>query len=269
VRFGRSGHRSRKVRRLGCLCTFTILPLLLLLNIVPTSMLTFVTGTCHDRRPSRPSRVEGKLARQFFSGESEVERLRQENAELKQKLQRSSKLTNMLASASNLCSRAVEGVKDWFGGRASNGGGAPSRQQGAQVDWFNDRDSRDSALMPGSSSAPSLFASLFGSLFKLAFGDVASNIDAVRSAAAEVVEQSGHLGPTPRVGPVMSQSYSSININGHQTSSVNLQFQMTGESRSGIVSCQATIASGEVSVRDIRLDGRPVEISKASGFIDV
>jgi len=247
-----------------------LLPFLLFAIQQPATS-TFMTGrsSFHNRHGwLRPSRVERKLERNFFNGESEVERLRQENAELKQKLERSSKLQDWAAGVSNLCSRAVEGVKAWFNGKEGSSG-APTRQRGREVDWFSDSDSRDLSLLPSRSFAPSLLGSLFGSIFKLAFGDVSSNVDAVRATAAEAVMRSGRLGPSPRTGPVVSQSYSSININGMQTSSVSLQFQMTGESRQGIVSCQATIAGGEVNVNDIRLDGSRVEISAASGFIDV
>jgi len=59
---------------------------------------------------------------------------------------------------------------------------------------------------------------------------------------------------------------------GKKTAQVQLQFQVLGETRSGMAACTASILpGGDVQLQDVRLDGVPIDSSGGapSGVIDV
>mmetsp|Transcript_36348 Transcript_36348/g.93710 ORF Transcript_36348/g.93710 Transcript_36348/m.93710 type:complete len:271 (-) Transcript_36348:54-866(-) len=110
-------------------------------------------------------------------------------------------------------------------------------------------------------------ASLVGGLLK----DSQSDIQAVLDQAQSALRRSGRCGPNPQVGPILGQSYASMNINGQKSAQVQLQFQVQGD-KIYSASCSAVIQDNGVELRDLQVDGSGVDISGASsvgGVIDV
>lgn len=202
-----------------------------------------------------------RVARGFW-GESEVDRLRRENAELKQKLgegeqSSSSKSGGILDSVG----QAARGLTRLFGGSKDESIDVASRSAGL-------------SQLPGTFG---LVTSLIKPIFGLVGGMMQaaqSDVDVVMAAAESAVLRSGRLGSRVERGPIMSQSYSSMNFNGQQTTNLQLQFGVQGDRGSGTVSCDASISGGEVEFRDLRLDGSSLDWrggggAGQSGVIDV
>mmetsp|Transcript_38833 Transcript_38833/g.77006 ORF Transcript_38833/g.77006 Transcript_38833/m.77006 type:complete len:273 (+) Transcript_38833:56-874(+) len=108
-----------------------------------------------------------------------------------------------------------------------------------------------------------LLTGVAGALFKVASGLVQSSQDDVQlvlEEARQAMQRSGQLGSSVVCGPIYSQQYSSMNINGRQTTQVKLQFQVQGEAASGMAACDASVgANGVVDLRDLRLNGVPID----------
>ncbi|CAK9047728.1 unnamed protein product [Durusdinium trenchii] len=182
--------------------------------------------------------VQAATARRFFGGESEVDRLRRENEELKKKLGRESE------GGGNFIEKIGNGIKSLFGG-----------------------NKEPSALADGPSFGG---LGLLGSLLQPAIGMMGSllkgsqdDIDRVLSEAQTLITRSGRVGSSVECGPIYRQSYSSMNINGRQTTQVQLQFQVQGD-RTGMASCSASIGPDGVDFQDLSLDGQPVATSGPS-----
>jgi hypothetical protein len=200
-------------------------------------------------------------------GESEVERLRRENEELKQKLEGS--------SDENMFTKMVKGVKSLLGlGRSEI---QKSTEQ--KVQQTQDSAAKSSLSWPFGGASTSLGAlGLFGALLKPVLGIMGNllqssqnDIDAVLTEAQSALLRSGQLGSRVECGPIYSQSYSSMNINGQQSAQVQLQFQAKGDKRSGMATCSASISPEGVQIRDLKLDGSYIDASAGprSGVIDV
>eukprot|EP00437_Effrenium_voratum_P024293 CAMPEP_0181411356 /NCGR_PEP_ID=MMETSP1110-20121109/7833_1 /TAXON_ID=174948 /ORGANISM="Symbiodinium sp., Strain CCMP421" /LENGTH=257 /DNA_ID=CAMNT_0023533973 /DNA_START=42 /DNA_END=815 /DNA_ORIENTATION=+ len=108
---------------------------------------------------------------------------------------------------------------------------------------------------------------LFGNLMK----DSRDDTQAVLSEAQTILTRSGELGSRVQCGPIFSQSYSSMNINGRQSKQVQLQFQAKGDSKSGMVTCSASIGDKGVTFNSLSLDGRNLDASggPSGNVIDV
>lgn len=211
-------------------------------------------GVTH--RPS--STVQPLVARGFFGGgDPEVEKLRRENAELKRKLNEGEQSAPK-GGILDKVGEAAQGLRGLFGG------------------------SKDRSLdVARGSSLPSALG-LVGSLIKPMIGLVGnmlqaaqSDVAVVQDAAEAAVLRSGRLGSRVERGPTMSQSYSSMNINGQQTTQLQLQYQVQGDRGVGTVYCDASVKpGGDVEFRDLRLDGNALDWRGGggggqSGVIDV
>lgn len=209
------------------------------------------------------SRSPGQLVptrRRLSGSESETDRLRQENAELKEQLKKQEQKSG---SGFDPLGWIRQGVQKLLG---------------RKEDKEDNEDKADRQLSPpvqlpgplelaGSLLGP--IGRFFGGLLQGAKGDV----DAVMDAAEAAILRSGRLGTRVKRGAVLSQSYSSIDINGQQTIQVSLKFQVQGESATGLASCSASVSPGTgVEFRDLRLDGSPIDTRSSGaggGVIDV
>jgi len=199
---------------------------------------------------------------------SELERLREENKELKGRL------------------RQQEGSGGGGGGVGGGGGEGPVKKLSEMFsnligrgDKAREKSSRSGLAAPMGSLPGAL--GLAGSLLKPLFGMVGGmlqaaqgDVGAVTEAARVAILRSGRLGSRVECGQIFSQSYASMNINGQQTTQVRLQFQVQGERGTGMASCDASLGpDSRVSFRDLRLDGSPIDVSTgdsgASSVIDV
>jgi len=105
-----------------------------------------------------------------------------------------------------------------------------------------------------------------------AVAGASDDVAAVKEATRDVLLRSGQLGSRVTVGSTVQQMYSSTSFNGQKTAQVQLQFQVLGETRSGMAACTASILpGGDVQLQDVRLDGVPIDSSGGapSGVIDV
>jgi len=240
-------------------------------------------GLGTSRLPARGSR---RTPRRLWE-DSEVERLRRENERLRSRLRQqdeealrreNERLRSRLrqeqqeeargsggGSSEGLIQKIANGVKSLFGQ------GDSDRRDS------NRKDVAESALTPSLGTLPGALGlvggllmplmKMAGGLFKEAQGGVESVLDASRAA----ILRSGRLGSRVECGQIYSQSYASMNINGRQTTQVQLQFQVKGERGTGMASCDASIGpDGAVNFRDLRLDGSPVDTTSGSTrIIDV
>ena len=187
--------------------------------------------------------TEALTLRNFFGG-NELDRLRRENAELKQKLEAEGG-----AEGGGLIEKIGNGIKSLFGGKKS----APLAERSSSMGILG------ALLQPA--------IGMLGNLFK----DSQEDIGKVLSEVEVILARSGRLGSSVECGPIYSQSYSSMNINGRQSTQVQLQFQAKGDQRSGMATCSAAIQSNGVDIRSLTLDGQPVDQSSGSSgdVIDV
>eukprot|EP00933_Yihiella_yeosuensis_P029520 TRINITY_DN23151_c0_g5_i1.p1 TRINITY_DN23151_c0_g5~~TRINITY_DN23151_c0_g5_i1.p1 ORF type:complete len:285 (-),score=64.17 TRINITY_DN23151_c0_g5_i1:71-925(-) len=201
-----------------------------------------------------------------WSEDSEIERLRRENQELKQKM----KEENWLQKLAN-------GVKSFFGlgdeKKTGETSAAKTAEPLASSSTSSDLASPFSSAL-GLPAAFGLVGSLIRPMFSLFSGLLKSSQDdvqAVLSEAQAALLRSGRLGSRVECGPIYSQSYSSMNINGQQSAQVQLQFQAKGDGGSGMATCSARISGGGVQISDLKLDGQPVDTSSTGGgnVIDV
>lgn len=186
--------------------------------------------------------VQTRTARMFFGGESELSRLKRENAELKKKLGEEDE-----PKGSNFIEKIGNSIKSLFGG-----------------------DKKDPAPLAEASSFPGALG-ILGSFLRPAFGmmgsllkDSQDDIQSVLSEAEKILTRSGRLGSRVECGPIFSQSYSSMNINGQQSTQVQLQFEVKGDQRSGTASCSASIGPDGVSFRNLSVDGQPIDTNGPS-----
>eukprot|EP00438_Fugacium_kawagutii_P007445 Skav210454 [mRNA] locus=scaffold1297:265595:266203:+ [translate_table: standard] len=196
---------------------------------------------CHRDQP--------RTTRCFFGGESEINRLKRENEELKKKLAEEDR-----EKGGSIIEKIGNGIKSLFG------------------------EKKDPAPLAEASSFPGVFGML-GTLLRPAFGmlgsllkDSQDDIQSVLSEAETILARSGRLGSRVECGPIFSQSYSSMNINGQQSTRVQLQCQAKGDQRSGTVSCSASIGPDGVTFQNLSLDGQAVDTgpsSPGSNVIDV
>eukprot|EP00929_Paragymnodinium_shiwhaense_P032833 TRINITY_DN18142_c0_g1_i4.p1 TRINITY_DN18142_c0_g1~~TRINITY_DN18142_c0_g1_i4.p1 ORF type:complete len:331 (+),score=56.70 TRINITY_DN18142_c0_g1_i4:91-993(+) len=202
-------------------------------------------------------RLRGTGRRLFGgSGSSEEERLRKENEELRRRLGEGS-----TKSEGGLLDKIGQGFKSMFG-------------------LSKTEQKQDLSTGAGSAGAiaPAALFGLLGAVIKPMFQMMGSLLQAsqndvgmVQEAARQALQRSGRLGSKVECGPIMGQSYSSMNINGQQNARVQLQFQVQGEKGTGTASCSANIANGSVEIQDLRLDGAWVDPTApaVSGVIDV
>ena len=193
--------------------------------------------------------VQPRTVRRFFGGESELSRLKRENAELKKKLGEEDD-----QKGSSFIEKIGNGIKSLFGG-----------------------EKKDPAPLADASSFPGALG-LLGSFLRPAIGmmgsllkDSQDDIQTVLSEAETLLTRSGRLGSRVECGPIFSQSYSSMNINGQQSTQVQLQFQVKGDQRAGTASCSASIGPDGVTFNNLSLDGQAVDTSgpSAGNVIDV
>ena len=216
---------------------------------------SFATGSIQFSS-SQP--VQSRTTRMFFGGESELSRLKRENAELKKKLgeEDEPKGSNFIEKIGNSIEKIGNSIKSLFGG-----------------------DKKDPAPLAATSSLPGALG-ILGSFLRPAIGmmgsllkDSQDDIQSVLSEAEKILIRSGRLGSRVECGPIFSQSYSSMNINGQQSTQVQLQFQVKGDQRSGTASCSASIGPDGVSFRNLSVDGQPIDTNGpsagSSNVIDV
>lgn len=192
--------------------------------------------------PTSLQPAQPRTVRTFFGGESELSRLKRENAELKKKLGEEDE-----PKGSNFIEKIGNSIKSLFGGDKKDPAPlaeAPSFPGGLGI--------------LGSFLRPAI--GMMGSLLKDSQGDIQS----VLSEAEKILTRSGRLGSRVECGPIFSQSYSSMNINGQQSTQVQLQFQVKGDQRSGTASCSASIGPDGVSFRNLSVDGQPIDTSGPS-----
>ena len=188
--------------------------------------------------------VQTRTARMFFGGESELSRLKRENAELKKKLGEDE------PKGSNFIEKIGNSIKSLFGG---------DKKEPAPLAEASSSSSFPGGLgILGSFLRPAI--GMMGSLLK----DSQDDIQSVLSEAEKILTRSGRLGSRVECGPVFSQSYSSMNINGQQSTQVQLQFQVKGDQRSGTASCSASIGPDGVSFRSLSVDGQAIDTSGPS-----
>lgn len=227
-----------------------------LLNLrVPSPDFLSQVSRLHAPPKGQPSRfaascptpgAEALTVRNLFGG-NEVDRLRRENAELKQKLGEA----EGSAEGGGIIEKIGNGIKSLFGGKKES---APLAER-----------SFPSMGIVGALLQPAI--GMLGSLFK----DSQEDIGKVLSEVEVILARSGRLGSRVECGPIYSQSYSSMNINGRQSTQVQLQFQAKGDQGSGMVTCSASIQSNGVDIQSLSLDGQPVDQSSGSSgnVIDV
>ena len=199
--------------------------------------------------PVQNSLRPAHTARRFFGGESELDRLQRENAELKKKLGETQN-----GQGGGIIEKIGNGIKSLFGGEKKDS--APLSQP-----------SFPTLGLLGSFLQPAI--RMMGSLLK----DSQDDIQTVLAEAESILTRSGRLGSGVTCGPIFSQSYSSMNINGQQSTRVQLQFQAKGDQRSGTASCSASIGPDGVNFQNLSLDGQPIDTSgpsaSAGNVIDV
>ncbi|CAE7809325.1 unnamed protein product [Symbiodinium sp. CCMP2456] len=163
------------------------------------------------------------------------------------------------------------------GSSSSSGGGVIEKIGNAVKSLFGGGEPKEPGPIVGSSALPGM-GGLLGALIKPAFGMLGNllkgsqeDMQKVMSEAQTLLTRSGRLGSRVECGPVYSQSYSSMNINGQQSTQVALQFQAQGDAGAGTVSCSATIVDGGVNFQDLRLDGAALDTSpgRDDNVIDV
>jgi len=187
-------------------------------------------------------------------GETELERLRRENQELK-------KIARLRRKNEELKSRLQEeahprnlsqGARSLFG--LTHRGWSPPANlwQGGFPAMWEGFMSRPFWLMD-SASEPAR-----------------STMDAVQDKALAGILHSGRLGSCLEAGPVSRSSYSSVEFNGQRVTQVQLSFGVEGERGSGLASCRASVGPDrEVEIQDLWLDGDrvdapPVEVDGSS-----
>lgn len=102
--------------------------------------------------------------------------------------------------------------------------------------------------------------------------DSQDDVQRVLVEAESALLRSGRFGARVTCGPILGQSYASMNINGQKSAQVQLQFQVQGETKSSTASCAANIGpSGEIELRDLRADGVSINarVDNRGGIIDV
>eukprot|EP00418_Pyrodinium_bahamense_P097152 CAMPEP_0179030856 /NCGR_PEP_ID=MMETSP0796-20121207/10776_1 /TAXON_ID=73915 /ORGANISM="Pyrodinium bahamense, Strain pbaha01" /LENGTH=306 /DNA_ID=CAMNT_0020727041 /DNA_START=65 /DNA_END=986 /DNA_ORIENTATION=- len=209
-----------------------------------------------------PGVADAADAAQVLGGIGE-ERLRRENEELKAELRKRD--GGGASTDGGLLQKIGNGLKSLFGGGPERDG--PERQ-GSRL--TASRGGMPGALglaggVMGGLVLPMLQAA--GGLFKQAQGDVA----AVQEEARLAILRSGRLGSRVECGPVLSQSYSSVNINGQQTTQVRLQFQVRGNRSAGMAGCAAAVMpDGSIDIRDLQLDGSSIDARRGpTGGVEV
>jgi len=122
--------------------------------------------------------------------------------------------------------------------------------------------------------ALALFKPIFGMLGGL-LQESQGDVEAVLEKARAAVRRSGRFGSSAECGPVFGQTYSSMNINGRKSAQVGLQFQVTGDGRSGMATCSAIVDENGVALQNMRVDGYDVNVAGGGagggegGVIDV
>lgn len=216
-----------------------------------------------DHQPARHSwTVRGAAWGQF-----EVENLRRENEELKRRLDEKQK-----EEGSGILGALLRGLKSLFESLWK-----PEPQQEALVkEELETKPKTEMVLERPPQRAPSglgSWGSFFEPLFDFGGGLVSTSLQeskstqaAVLSQAQEALQKSGRLGQGVVCDEVFSRSYTSTSINGRSREQVRLEFKARGKSGSGIASCVAAISDGQISLRDLRLDG--VRVKTTDGIRD-
>ena len=245
----RSPSRFRGTIALVCIASFvSLLPFTT--NFVGTP-LSRTSATSEPKSTPVENSLRPRTARRFFGGESEVDRLQRENAELKKKLGETQN-----GQGGGIIEKIGNGIKSLFGGEKKDS--APLSQPSSFPGTLG---------LLGSFLQPAI--RMMGSLLK----DSQDDIQTVLAEAESILTRSGRLGSRVTCGPIFSQSYSSMNINGQQSTRVQLQFQAKGDQRTGTASCSASIGPDGVNFQNLSLDGQPIDTSgpsaSAGNVIDV
>jgi len=194
-------------------------------------------------------------------GETELERLRRENEQLKE-TERLRRENEELKSRLQGQHREEEGQHREEEPRQNTGQGVRPRV-GLTHRMGQPLETR---YVPMMERFPSIWDGFMSSFFwpmERMAGNIEpaqSTMNAVQDAALAAILHSGRLGSSVECGQVSRRVYSSVLMNGHRRTDVELNFHVQGEQGSGLASCRASIGPDQkVEIRDLWLDGDRID----------